>query len=94
LQDGTAIFDLSFYLADAEQGLSGLVRYNTDIFDAGTILRMWQRYETLLSYAVGDPSRRLSELRALLDESTERELTHKRSELLRTARRKVVSQAI
>lgn len=93
LQDGTAVFDLSFYLTDTEQGLTGLVRYNTDIFDAATILHMWQRYERLLSFAVGDPARRLSELRALLEESTERELTHKRSELLRTAKRKVVSQA-
>src|SRR6185369_8692340 len=75
LQDGTAVFDLSFYLTDTEQGLTGLVRYNTDIFDAATILHMWQRYERLLSFAVGDPARRLSELRALLEESTERELT-------------------
>ena len=90
LQDETAVFDLSFYLTDAEQGLTCLVRYNTDIFDAASITRMWQRYETLLSYAVEDPSRKLSELRTHVEESTERELSQRRNQLLKNARRRSV----
>jgi non-ribosomal peptide synthetase component F len=99
LQDGTAVFDLSFYLTDTAQGLTSLVRFNTDIFDPATISRMWQRYETLLSYAVEDPARKLSELRAHLEEqeqnrwlATEKELTQKRNQLLKNVRRKAVSQ--
>jgi amino acid adenylation domain-containing protein len=93
LQDGTAVWDLSFYLTDAEQGLTGLVRYNTDIFDPATIARMWQRYEMLLSYAVDDPTRKLSELRHHLEASTERELTQTRNQLSKKVRRKAVSHA-
>ena len=33
LQNGTAVFDLSFYLTDTQQGCTGMVRFNTDIFD-------------------------------------------------------------
>ncbi len=91
LQDGTAVWDLSFYLTDAEQGLTGLVRYNTDIFEPATIARMWQRYETLLAYAIEDPARRLSALREHLEASTERELVQKRSQLSKKIRRKAVS---
>ena len=93
LQDGTAVWDLSFYLTDAEHGLTGLVRYNTDIFEPATIARMWQRYETLLAFAIEDPSRRLSALREHLEASAERELVQKRSQLSKKIKRKAVSQA-
>jgi hypothetical protein len=51
---------------------------------------MWQRYERLLSYVVNDPTRKLSELRTHLEESTERELTQKRKQLLKNTRRQSV----
>src|SRR4030095_9728033 len=86
LQNGTAVFDLSFYLTDAPHGWTCLVRFNTDIFDPTTIARMWQRYERLLSYVVEDPARKLSEIRTHLEESTERELTQKRKQLLKNTK--------
>lgn len=90
LEDGTAVFDLSADLTNTQQGLTGRVRFNTDIFDTVTITRMWQRYERLLSYVVEDPARKLSEMRAHLEESTERELTQKRKQLLKNTKRQAV----
>ncbi len=90
LTNGTAVFDLSFYLTEAQHGWMALVRFNTDIFDAATIARMWQRYETLLTYVSEDPARKLSEIRAHLEESTDRELTQKRKQLLKNTRRQAV----
>jgi amino acid adenylation domain-containing protein len=94
LEDGTAVFDLSFYLTDTPQGLAGLLRFNTDIFDTATITRMWQRYETLLSYVADDPTRKLSELRTHLEESTEKELTQKRKQLLKNTRRQSIGTRV
>jgi amino acid adenylation domain-containing protein len=100
LQDGTAVFDLSVYLTDARHGLTGLVRYSTDIFESSTIARMWQRYETLLGHAVTHPSAKLSELRAMLEESerkrrsaTEKELVEKRRQIFKNVRRKAYGEA-
>src|ERR1035438_549493 len=47
----TAKFDLSFFLLEGADGLSGRIEYNTDLFDGTTIDRMLSHYLVLLEAA-------------------------------------------
>ncbi|MFG2142567.1 amino acid adenylation domain-containing protein, partial [Streptomyces sp. NPDC048650] len=73
---GTAKCDLTFVLAEqpSTDGLSGVVEYSTDLFDAATVTGIVERWLRLLRAVVADPGRRIGqvdvlsadELRALL----------------------------
>ncbi|MER8101365.1 amino acid adenylation domain-containing protein, partial [Kitasatospora sp. NPDC094016] len=73
---GTAKCDLTFVLAErpGEDGLSGVLEYSTDLFDAATAAGIVDRWLRLLRAVVADPGRRIGrvdvlsaeELRALL----------------------------
>ncbi|WP_405885118.1 non-ribosomal peptide synthase/polyketide synthase [Streptomyces sp. NBC_01384] len=73
---GTAKCDLTFMLTEQPggHGLSGLVEYSTDLFDAATVEGIVDRWLRLLRAVVADPGRRIGqvdvlsadELRALL----------------------------
>ncbi len=65
---GTAKFDLSLSLAEADRDLVGGFEYSTDLFDRETIVRMGRHFETLLAGIVADPSRRLSALPLIVEE--------------------------
>lgn len=58
----TAKFDLTLYLRETEQGLTGGFEYSTDLFDEVTIGRMVRHFQTLLEGIVANPTQRLSEL--------------------------------
>ncbi|MEM1394839.1 MAG: condensation domain-containing protein, partial [Cyanobacteria bacterium P01_H01_bin.150] len=73
--NGTAKFELRFNLLETDRGLTGLVEYNTDIFDSNTITRMVEHYRNLLERIVANPQQRLSELQ-LLNESEQHQLLH------------------
>jgi amino acid adenylation domain-containing protein len=62
IHNGTAKFDLALSITDTTRGLACSLEYRTDLFDAGTIVRMGRHFERLLAGAVADPSRRLSSL--------------------------------
>ncbi|WP_405901188.1 non-ribosomal peptide synthase/polyketide synthase [Streptomyces sp. NBC_00727] len=73
---GTAKCDLTFVLAERPGGggLSGVVEYSTDLFDAATVTGIVERWLRLLRAVAADPGRRIGqvdvvsadELRALL----------------------------
>jgi amino acid adenylation domain-containing protein len=69
----TAKFDLTLYLTETEQGLSGILEHNTDLFDAATIIRMARHLQTLLAHLVADPQQRISNL-PLMAEAERRQL--------------------
>ncbi|MEO7020168.1 MAG: amino acid adenylation domain-containing protein [Ktedonobacteraceae bacterium] len=58
-------FDLSLWMGEDTDGFSTVMQYNTDLFDAETIQRMFQHFQTLLQSIVADPTRRLSDLSLL-----------------------------
>ncbi|KAB8321067.1 non-ribosomal peptide synthetase [Tolypothrix campylonemoides VB511288] len=70
LESSTAKFDLTLTLKNTAQGfsentavgLSGFLDYNTDLFNASTIGRMVEHYQTLLEAVVANPHQKLSEL--------------------------------
>jgi non-ribosomal peptide synthetase component F len=64
---GVAKFDLTLFVEDTEQGLTGVIEYNTDLFRADTITRMLEHFRTLLTSIAANPDKRLSELQVLTD---------------------------
>jgi amino acid adenylation domain-containing protein len=69
----TAKFDLTFSLEESFKGLSGVLEYNSDLFDAGAARRMLGQYGRLLEAIASDPEVRLSEL-PLLTEAERRQI--------------------
>ncbi|MBD2083582.1 non-ribosomal peptide synthetase [Trichocoleus sp. ST-U3] len=67
VETGTAKFDLTLEITDTEQGLTGSLEYNTDLFDEATITRMLGHFQTLLEGIVANPDRRLSDLPLLME---------------------------
>ena len=67
LEQQTTMFDITLRMADVEGELAASLEYNTDLFDASTITRMAERFQTLLQGIVADPSQRLSELPLLTE---------------------------
>ena len=59
---GTAKFDLTLSMADTETGLRGILEYNTDQFDARTINRLVDHFQTLLAEVGTNPQQHLSDL--------------------------------
>ena len=55
-------FDLDLTLLDTGDAMPASLKYSTDLFEAGTIARMAEHFVTLLSAAIADPDRRISDL--------------------------------
>jgi surfactin family lipopeptide synthetase A len=67
VETDTAKLDLTLELDDRPEGLVGRFEYSTDLFDAATIDRMVEHWQTLLESIVADPGQRLSELQLLAE---------------------------
>jgi len=70
IESGVARFDLTLSMQEGETGLSGVVEYNTDLFDSVTIARLVDHLKELLKGITADPNKRLSELPLLTPEET------------------------
>ncbi|MEH2438424.1 MAG: amino acid adenylation domain-containing protein [Nostoc sp.] len=62
---GTAQLDIFVSMSESQQGLTGFLEYNTDIFDSVTITRFISNFQTLLESIVANPEQRISELSPL-----------------------------
>jgi non-ribosomal peptide synthetase component F len=65
----TAKFDLALLVTNGEQQLSGLLEYNSDLFDSSTIERMLQNLELLLRTIVAEPDSQLNALDEVLTQA-------------------------
>ncbi|WP_080888220.1 non-ribosomal peptide synthetase [Nitrospira japonica] len=65
LESEVARFDLGLFMEDTEEGLTGLWKYSTDLFEASTIAGLSDRFVTLLASIVAQPEARLSALEVL-----------------------------
>lgn len=81
VDNGTAKFDLLLNMEETEQGLSGLLQYNTDLFEAATIARLLGHFETLLHSVVAQPNARLNALGEILAEADRQKQLIKNKEL-------------
>jgi len=69
-----AKFDLTLTAGEEDGRLSGLLEYNTDLFDAATVVRMAGHFERLLEAAVSNPDEQVSRLRLLTEAERDRVL--------------------
>jgi non-ribosomal peptide synthetase component F len=67
IDGGTAKFDMSMLMSETQQGLSGAMEYDTDLFDGTAIKKMLSHFQTLLESIVEDPDQPISNLRLLDD---------------------------
>lgn len=65
IESGMARFDLTLSMQEGSTGLSGVVEYNTDLFDSVTIARLVDHLKELLEGITADPGKRLSEISLL-----------------------------
>lgn len=70
---GTAQLDIFLSMSESEEGLTGYLEYNTDIFDSKTITQFINNFQTLLENIVANPEQHLSEL-SLLTASEQEQL--------------------
>jgi amino acid adenylation domain-containing protein len=75
LEKHIAQFDLTLMMAEVDGALSTAWQYNTDLFDAATIARMANHFQTLLEGIVADPQTLISDL-PLLTHSEQLQLLH------------------
>ena len=61
-ENETAIFDLILSIGETETGLTGAIRYSTELFKQSTIERMIGHLETLLAAITANPQTPLSDL--------------------------------
>ncbi|HEY0607436.1 MAG TPA: MupA/Atu3671 family FMN-dependent luciferase-like monooxygenase, partial [Herpetosiphonaceae bacterium] len=67
VEGNAAKFDLTLWMAEAGDDLSGTLEYNIDLFDAPTIARMAGHFLMLLEGILADPDRRIADLPLLTD---------------------------
>jgi acyl carrier protein len=96
LNHSTTKYDLTLLLKETSRGIAVTWSYSTDLFEAATIVRMAESFQTLLANIVAAPQTRLSEL-TVLSESERGQLAAARSarqeakrNKLRSTRRKAV----
>ena len=65
----TVPFELVLNMLETGDGLVGALHYNTDLFDAATIIRMAGRFQLLLDKVVAEPDIKLNEIVEMVAES-------------------------
>jgi amino acid adenylation domain-containing protein len=60
-------FDLTLWMAETADGLSGSLEYNTDLFNRATARRLLEHFQTLLSGITADPDQPLARLPLVRD---------------------------
>jgi amino acid adenylation domain-containing protein len=100
-ETGTAKYDLLLDLGETEQGLQGAAHYKTDLFNAGTIDRMLNLYETVLQTVAQRPAIHLDELDEVLSDAEQQQRLAKEDEFqqarrlkLRSTRRRAITVTV
>ncbi|MDV9177021.1 amino acid adenylation domain-containing protein, partial [Streptomyces sp. W16] len=62
VEPGTEHFDLTMFWNEDGEDVRATIRYNTDLFDESTVLRLWSHYTTLLRAMLADPTVRIGDL--------------------------------
>jgi amino acid adenylation domain-containing protein len=75
LQQRTCQMDLEMVLEEGDDAIYGMLRYNTDLFDQETIVRLADHYRMLLTSVIDGPQRRISEF-VLLTPAEERRILY------------------
>jgi condensation domain-containing protein len=98
MDKGMVQFDLVLHLVDTGEDIAGTLQYQTGLFEASTMQRLFRHFEMILAKAIESPEMKLSTLTAILCEA-DRETLQQESkqaaafsfEKLKTARRRAVA---
>ena len=99
LETNVVRFDLTLWMVEEGDSLTGKWTYSTDMFDDATISRMARHFETLLRSIVAQPATRLSALELLTEEekrqqeSSRRERDELHANKLKMVKRKSVGSS-
>lgn len=77
IENETATFDLAVFVAETENQIVGSWKYNADLFDAATITKMSNHFETLLASIVKQPDARLNTLEMLTESEKQQQAMEK-----------------
>jgi non-ribosomal peptide synthase protein (TIGR01720 family) len=77
VEQGATQLDLVFFMRETEQGLRGTLRYSADVFDASTIKRLLEHFESLLKNVIANPD---TPVRFIELQSKEEEARHAAAE--------------
>jgi len=96
---GSSRFDLVMFVNNPESEPSTMWVYNPKLFDASTVARMANRYEFLLKTVTADPTMKLGEVFAALDEAEKQQRGSEQKTFqeaglakLKKARRKAIAE--
>ncbi|ACC81846.1 condensation domain-containing protein [Nostoc punctiforme] len=78
IQNKIARFDLALFLTETEQGILGKLQYNAELFDAATITRMTNHFQTLLNSIVSQPDVQIGNLEMLTEAERNQQVRQKR----------------
>ncbi len=70
--------DLTLFMSEKGQSISGVWRYSVELFEASSIARMSDQFETLLGSIAADPDARLDSLEMLTEAEKQRQDSEKR----------------
>jgi amino acid adenylation domain-containing protein len=68
----TAKFDMTMFMVNRKEGLSGSLEYNTDLLESDTVRRMLDHFKVLLKEIVVNPDQPLSTMSLLTKEERDR----------------------
>jgi amino acid adenylation domain-containing protein len=71
VESQTTKFDLSLMLSEEQAGLQTVVEYNTDLFDAATMIRLLRHWQMLLETIVHNPGQAIETLLLLTEAERE-----------------------
>ncbi len=72
LHNQSAKFDMLAWLWEGDDGIRGILEYNSEIFEYATLERFSEHFQTLLENAVSNPDAPISELNILSDAEYEK----------------------
>lgn len=64
-------FNITLSMEETEEGISGFVEYNSDLFDKSTIVRMMEHLKKICNMVIDKPSISIDDIDILLDEEIE-----------------------
>lgn len=77
VDSGTANFDLALSMVETSENLTGVLKYNADLFEQAAIAQMLQHFQAVLEQAITQPDTPLSQLLPL-NEAEQEQLKQKR----------------
>ncbi len=71
ISDEQSAFDLTFFTRETEDGITGWLEYNSDLFNATTISQMLESFQLLLGEIAANPDQQIESYAAESDDSAE-----------------------